>query len=170
MARADRWREDRSWRSTSYGSHRGHAKRFRRGALKLVMLKLLAELPRHGYDLIRAFREHGWSAGAGSIYPLLAFLESSGYVTSHQEGERRTYQVTEKGRTLLEDRAADVTAFFEAVSQAGEEPGDELQDALERLSGAVEQLAGQAKAETIARVRDLLDQTRKEIYTLLAQE
>ncbi|MHB8434120.1 MAG: PadR family transcriptional regulator [Candidatus Tyrphobacter sp.] len=167
MARADGWREDRFWRSTGY---RGHAKRFRRGALKLVMLKLLSELPRHGYDLIRAFREQGWSAGAGSVYPLLAFLESSGYVTSHQEGDRRTYQVTEKGRTLLEDRAADVASFFEAVSQSREEPGDELQDALERLGSAVEQLAGHAKDETIARARDLLDRTRKEIYTLLAQE
>jgi DNA-binding PadR family transcriptional regulator len=163
MGRAEMWGR--------YGRRR-HGRRLRRGVLKLAMLKLLAELPRHGYDLIRAFREQGWSAGPGSIYPLLSLLESAGYVTSHQEGDRRTYQVTEKGRTLLHDRADDVTAFFNAMAndEDEEEPVDQLQDALERLGGAVEQLAEVAKPETIARVKDMLERSRKEIYTLLAQE
>ncbi len=147
-----------------------HGRRFRRGILKFVILKLLSELPRHGYDLIRAFREHGWVAGPGSVYPLLSLLESAGYVTSRQDGERRTYEVTEKGRTLLGERAADIAAFFEAASQSKEEPVDQLEDALERLSAAVDQLSQSAKPETIARVREMLDRSRKEIYTLLAQE
>ncbi len=52
-------------------------RRFRRGILKFVLLKLLAELPRHGYDLMRAIREKGWGGGAGSIYPLLAGARGS---------------------------------------------------------------------------------------------
>ncbi len=133
------------------------------------MLKLLSELPRHGYDLMRAFREHGWTAGPGSVYPLLSFLESAGYVSSTQEGDRRTYHVTEKGHTLLQERAQDLSAFLEAAS-AEEEPVNDLEDALERLSDAVDQVASAAKPETVTRVREMLDRNRKEIYTLLAQE
>lgn len=165
------WDEDRYRRWDRYGKRReGHGRRFRRGLLKLAMLKFLEVLPRHGYDLMREFREHGWSAGPGSIYPLLGFLESEGYVTSRQEGDRRTYQVTEKGRTLLHDRADEVAAFFATVTNAQEEPADELQHALERLSSAIEQLAQNGKPESIARVKEMLDRTRKDIYTLLAQE
>lgn len=141
-----------------------------RGLLKFVLLKLLSELPRHGYDLMRVAREHGWAAGPGSVYPLLSFLESAGFVTSRQDGERRTYQITEKGRKLLEERASDIASFFSAATESEEEPVDELEDALERLSTAVEQLASHAKPETISRVREMLDRSRKEIYTLLSQE
>jgi DNA-binding PadR family transcriptional regulator len=162
-------------RNYSHWERRGprrerHRRHFRRGVLKFVMLKLLSELPRHGYDLMRAFREHGWIAGPGSIYPLLSFLESAGYVTSRQDGERRTYEITEKGRQLLEERSADVAAFFNAATESQEEPMDRLEDALERLTSAVEQLSSTAKPETIARVREMLERSRKEIYTLLAQE
>lgn len=163
MDRYARW--ERRWR------HRERqGRRLRRGTLKFVMLKLLSELPRHGYDLMRAFREYGWAAGPGSIYPLLNFLESAGYVTSRQEGDRRTYEITDKGREMLKERAADVAAFFRAASQSQEGPMDQLEDALERLNAAVEQLSENAKPETIARVREMLERSRKEIYTLLAQE
>ncbi len=56
-------------------------RRLRRGILKFALLKLLDELPRHGYDLIRAVREKGWGAGAGSVYPVLAALEAAGLST-----------------------------------------------------------------------------------------
>lgn len=141
-----------------------------RGVLKFVILKLLSELPRHGYDLMRVAREHGWAAGSGSIYPLLSFLESAGYVTSRQEGDRRTYEVTDKGREILHERAEDVAAFFTANARSEEEPMDQLEDALERLSAAVEQVGESAKPETVSRVREMLDRSRKEIYTILAQE
>ena len=58
-----------------------HARRFKRGILKFVLLKLLAAEPRHGYDLMREFRRKGWPSGAGSIYPLLAALEEEGLIS-----------------------------------------------------------------------------------------
>ena len=153
------------------GQRRGHGRKLRRGILKFILLKLVAELPRHGYDLIRAFREHGWGGGPGSVYPLLSFLEASGYVTSHDDGQRRTYEITEKGRKVLAERAADVAAFFGASGEEEEpEPTDELRDAVDRLIQAVTQLAPNSKPETVERVREMLDRTRKDIYTLLAQE
>jgi DNA-binding PadR family transcriptional regulator len=143
----------------------------RRGILKYVLLKLLTDLPRHGYDLIRAVREHGWAGGPGSIYPILGVLERAGYVESAEEDGRRTYKVTEKGKRLLQEHLEEIAGFFSEPDADDEpEPGDDLRDALMRLTKAVTQLGETSKPETIERVRDLLDRTRKEIYTLLAQE
>ena len=75
-----------------------------RGILKFVILKLLAEQPRHGYDLMR-FRAKGWAGGAGSVYPLLAALEAAGLIVGRDEGDRRIYEVTEKGRRHLGEHA-----------------------------------------------------------------
>jgi DNA-binding PadR family transcriptional regulator len=150
--------------------HRG--RRLKRGILKFALLKLLMEMPRHGYDLIRTFREKGWVAGAGSIYPLLAALEAAGLVEGRDEGERRTYQVTDKGRRLFEEHAGDLGRFFDDDDEDDEEndPRAELRDAAGRLMQSIGQLGPSSSPETIARVRELLDRTRKEIYTLLAQE
>jgi len=64
----------------AFGLHMGGRKRgrrFRRGILKFVILKLLAESARHGYDLMRVFAEKGWGSRPGSIYPILNALEPS---------------------------------------------------------------------------------------------
>jgi len=165
------------WRGpgwAEFGSRRhGHGRRFKRGILKFVLLRLLADESRHGYELIREFRRKGWAGGAGSIYPLLAALEEEGLIAGREEGERRTYEVTDKGRQRLSEHAHHFGAFFENDGEdedaRDDAPGD-LRDAAGRLMQAVAQLGPSSKAETIERVRDLLDRTRREIYTLLAQE
>ena len=110
----------------------------------------------------------GWS---GSIYPLLGSLEEDGLIVGRDEGDRRTYEVTEKGRLHLAERAGHIGAFFEEEGD-DEEPDARAgtRDAAGRLMQAVAQLGTGSKPETIERVRELLDRTRKEIYTLLAQE
>ncbi|HTU81903.1 MAG TPA: PadR family transcriptional regulator [Candidatus Acidoferrales bacterium] len=164
------------WAGFGFGIGRGRrfgGRRFKRGILKYVLLKLLAEEPRHGYDLIRAFRHKGWPGGAGSIYPILSSLEEQGFIAGHDEGDRRTYEVTEKGRKHLEEHAGHLEAFFDEEDEDGDEAQDartELREAAGRLMQAVAQLGAGSAPETVQRVRDLLDRTRKEIYTLLSQE
>ncbi len=160
------------WGEAFGGRRHRHARRFKRGILKFVLLKLVAEQSRHGYDLIREFRRKGWAGGAGSIYPLLAALEEEGLIVGRDEGERRTYGVTDKGRQHLSEHT-NFGAFFEDGGDDESAPEDAnvpLRDAAGRLMQALAQLGASSKPETIARVRDLLDQTRREIYTLLAQE
>lgn len=143
----------------------------RRGILKFILLKLLGEMPRHGYDLIRAVREKGWGGGAGSVYPLLAALEAAGLIAGRDQGERRIYDLTEKGRKLLEEHAADLGRFFEDDEEEG--PGDpraQMRESAARLMQAVAQLGYSSKPETIERVRELLDDARKQIYSVLADE
>ncbi|HEY2554300.1 MAG TPA: PadR family transcriptional regulator [Candidatus Cybelea sp.] len=147
-------------------------RRFRRGILKFALLKLLAEMPSHGYELIRVIREKGWGGGAGSVYPLLAALEAAGFISGREEGDRRIYELTEKGRKMLEERASDIGRFFEADEEE-EGTGDaraQMREAADRLMHAVSQMSYSSKPETVERVRELLDEGRKKIYEVLAQE
>ena len=145
----------------------------RRGILKFALLKLLDELPRHGYDLIRAVREKGWGAGAGSVYPLLAALESAGLIAGREEGDRRVYDITEKGRQVLGERAGDLERLLHEEREE-EESEDEslaqLRDCAGKLMRAISQLGPTTKPETIGQVCESLKEARKKIYELLAEE
>lgn len=148
----------------------GRRRRFKRGMLKYVVLKLLEAEERHGYDLMRHFSDQGWGRlAAGSLYPVLAALEQHGYIEGREEDGKRTYRITEKGRQRLRDVADDLAG--ELDEEEPEKPeGDGLHDALRRLSAAVSQAAGAAKPETSAQIIERLNATRKEIYMLLANE
>lgn len=151
-----------------FGRGLRHHRRFKRGILKYVVLKLLADQSRHGYDLIQIFRRRGWGGGPGSIYPLLASLEEEGLIAGRDDGDRRTYELTEKGRRHLDEAAGHVGEFFDDEGAAPDAAG-ELREAAGRLMQAI-QLGSSSKPETIGQMRDLLDRTRKEVYALLAQE
>jgi DNA-binding PadR family transcriptional regulator len=145
----------------------------KRGILKFAVLKLLEELPRHGYDLIRAVREKGWGAGAGSVYPLLAALEAAGLIAGREEGDRRIYELTEQGRRLLGEHAADLERLLnedDEDEEAENDTAEQLRDSVRRLMQAIWQLGPSSKPETIERVNELLKEARKKIYELLAEE
>jgi DNA-binding PadR family transcriptional regulator len=148
-------------------------RRLRRGILKFALLKLLDELPRHGYELIRAVREKGWGAGAGSVYPVLAALEAGGLIKGRDEGGRRVYEITSRGRELLGEHAVELERLLNGEDGGEEEmedAGSQLRDSAQRLMQAVSQLGPASKPKTVERARELLDETRKEIYQLLAEE
>ncbi len=167
-------REPSFWRRGETHHRRHGMRRLRRGVLKFAMLKLLAEIPRHGYDLMREFREKGWGGGAGSVYPLLAALEAAGLITGREEGERRIYEITEQGRQHLGEHAAELERFLNEDHDEEEKTGSDaaarLRDSMGRLMQSVSQLGPSSKPETIEVVRELLDKTRKEIYRLIAEE
>jgi DNA-binding PadR family transcriptional regulator len=76
------------------------------GDLKLLALALIAEQPRHGYELIKLIEEKTsdcYSPSPGVIYPTLTFLEEAGYVTAESEGAKKRYTITEDGRAYLEE-------------------------------------------------------------------
>jgi DNA-binding PadR family transcriptional regulator len=165
-------------RSDWWGRHeprhlRRGMRRMRRGVLKFALLKLLDELPRHGYDLIRAVREKGWGGGAGSVYPLLAALEAAGLIAGREEGDRRIYELTEQGRQLLGEHAPELERFLHDENddrETEDDPSTQLRESASRLIRAIWQLGPSSEAQTIERARELLDETRKEIYELLAKE
>ncbi len=76
------------------------------GDLRLIVLALLAEGPRHGYEIIKALEEKSsgvYSPSPGVVYPTLTYLEEVGYATSASEGAKKVYSITETGRKHLEE-------------------------------------------------------------------
>jgi len=76
------------------------------GDLKLLALALIAEQPRHGYEIIKLIEEKTsdcYSPSPGVVYPTLTFLEEAGYVTAESEGAKKRYTITEEGRAYLEE-------------------------------------------------------------------
>jgi DNA-binding PadR family transcriptional regulator len=76
------------------------------GDLKLLAIALIAEQPRHGYELIKLIEDKtrgAYSPSPGVVYPTLTFLEEAGYVTAEAEGAKKRYTITEEGRAYLEE-------------------------------------------------------------------
>lgn len=93
---------------------------FEQGDLRWVVLQLIAEQPRHGYELIKEIEERmggGYSPSPGVIYPTLTLLEELGYVTAAaSEGARKLYEATDEGRAQLAANKDSVSALFERMS------------------------------------------------------
>ncbi len=118
---------------------------FAHGRLRLYLLKLLDESPRHGYEVIRLLEErfHGlYAPSAGTVYPRLAKLEKEGLVEHSTEGGRKVYSITEAGRTELTSRQGD------------------LADLEVEIRDSVAQLAGAIREDVRDSAKDLRDELR----------
>src|SRR5690606_25024227 len=92
------------------------------GDLRLIALALIAEQPRHGYDIIRAIEErtHGsYAPSPGVVYPTLSYLEEAGFAVSAAEGNKRVYAITDEGRAHLVENRARVDAVIEGMERFG---------------------------------------------------
>jgi DNA-binding PadR family transcriptional regulator len=104
-----------------WGGRRGRRTRrmFESGELRLVLLKLIADEPRHGYDLIRAIEEltgGEYAPSPGVVYPTLTLLQDMGFIEEAPvEGARKPFQATVEGRSHLEERSDEVEALFERL-------------------------------------------------------
>jgi len=99
------WTGEEDWRP------RGRRRFFERGDLKYVILDLLAEKPRHGYEVIRALEERSggfYTPSPGSVYPTLQLLEDLGHVTATRQGDKKVYAITDAGRAFLDEHRAGV--------------------------------------------------------------
>lgn len=150
-----------------FWEHARHRGRMRRGLLPFLLLRMLAEGPRHGYDVMREFKARGhWRPGPGSIYPTLASLEAEGYVESREENGKRVYVITESGVEHLKQNAPHAEDAFTPERDDAMSP---VREAMQKLHAAVRQ-AAEGSEQTSARAIEILNAARKEIYTLLANE
>jgi len=93
------------------------------GDLRLLALALIAEQPRHGYEIIKVLEDKtaGWYAPSpGIVYPTLTYLEEAGYVTAQSEGAKKLYSITDEGRAYLDENREFVDAVLERLAAAGE--------------------------------------------------
>jgi DNA-binding PadR family transcriptional regulator len=93
------------------------------GDLQLIALALIAEQPRHGYEIIKVLEEKtsGWySPSPGIVYPTLTYLEEVGYVTAQPEGSKRLYTITAEGRGHLEANRDLADTVLDRLATIGE--------------------------------------------------
>ena len=93
------------------------------GDLRLLALSLIAEQPRHGYEIIKVLEEKtgGWySPSPGIVYPTLTYLEEAGYVTAQVEGAKKLYTITDEGRAYLDQNRDFVDAVLDRLSALSE--------------------------------------------------
>ena len=102
------------------GRFRGRV--FENGDLRFVILKLIAEKPRYGYEIIKAIEERlggSYAPSPGVVYPTLTLLEELGYVTvTTGDGTKKLHTITGEGTAALEANKASVDALFQRMEQA----------------------------------------------------
>jgi DNA-binding PadR family transcriptional regulator len=121
------------------------------GDLQLIVLALLKEKPRHGYDIIKELEERSsgiYTPSPGVVYPALTYLEEAGHATSETEGNKKLYRITgagtehlEKSRSIVDETLEQLTRFGQKMARvqkhfADEEAENDLDDASPRSSKA----------------------------------
>ena len=153
-------------------------RRQRRGDIKYALLELLAEQPRHGYEMIKELEQrYGgfYRPSPGSVYPTLQLLEDEGHLTSETIEGKRVYTITESGRQLVAERQQHHEdeggpARWRGFRRGGSGPElHEMRQGVMALLASVMELARHGTPEQVRAVAALLDSTRREIYAILSQ-
>jgi DNA-binding PadR family transcriptional regulator len=167
------------------GSGRGAWKRragriFEQGDLKYVILRLLAEKPRHGYEIIKELEERfsgAYAPSPGTVYPTLTMLEDLGYARAMpEEGGRKIYEITDAGRKHLEEHSATVDDIFERIARFVEgffdAPMADLKRSMAALGRATFFVASRSPndRERLNRISEILKHAAAEIEKLARDE
>ncbi|MGW1207673.1 helix-turn-helix transcriptional regulator [Streptomyces cyaneofuscatus] len=128
---------------------------FAHGRLRLYLLKLLDEAPRHGYEVIRLLEERFqglYAPSAGTVYPRLAKLEAEGLVTHATEGGRKVYSITDAGRAELAGRSGELAdlelEIRDSLAELAAEIRDDVRGAAGRLRSDMRAAASETRSET----------------------
>jgi DNA-binding PadR family transcriptional regulator len=143
------------------------------GDLRLLVLTLIGEKPRHGYDVIRAVEEKfagGYSPSPGAIYPLLTMLEEQDLIRSTPEGAKKLYSVTPEGEQFLKDNAAQIEGMLTridlaAAAYSSQSAPEHVWESWKTLKQAMNLPRGWS-AEEAERIRAILDKAAREIVNV----
>ena len=142
------------------------------GDLRLLLLALIGEKPRHGYDLIRVIEERfggAYAPSPGAVYPTLTMLEEQDYIRAEpSEGAKKQFAITPEGQAFLKENEAAVQGIFSridvtAAAYARHETPDAVREAVKTLKQAVVMRRGPWTAEEAARVQALIEKAAKDI-------
>ena len=143
---------------------------FDAGAMRYVVLQLIAEKPRHGYELIKELEQRsggGYSPSPGAIYPLLSMLLDMGHVSATPDGNKKLHTITPEGEAFLAENRQFVDAIVARMSDPAE-PRDDLRSIMHELKqAAILQARGTNHSpERIEQVRAILRQATADINAL----
>lgn len=177
-----RWRWDSDEAGEGGDEGRGSGRRQRRGRmfgtgeLRLAMLALIAEKPRHGYELIKEIEEMtggGYAPSPGAVYPTLQLLEDEGVIEEAEaEGAKKPFAATDKGRTELAERSDEVAALMKRLGRHAERAdtvrSPDLFRAMGNLANVLKNRAVSGKLDEAAinNIVDMIDEMAKRIERL----
>lgn len=171
---ASRWEEvDRTERSRRGGRAR---RMFDGGELRLVLLKLIADAPRHGYDLIReieALTGGAYAPSPGVVYPTLTLLDEMSLIEEQRsEGAKKRFAATDEGRKHLDDKRAEVDALIARLTELGAHRERSDRGPVRRAMGNLGQAVGNRAArgdftdDTLHDIAALIDEVAQKIERL----
>jgi DNA-binding PadR family transcriptional regulator len=158
------------------GGRHGRRRMFDRGELRLVLLKLIADQSRHGYDLIKAIEDMTggeYAPSPGVIYPTLQLMVDEGVIAElPDESSRKVFAATDAGREELAKEEALVSELLERLSSLGEErrssPHRQIHRAMENLRNSLrfQRQAGELVDEMVEQITDIIDEAARRIERL----
>jgi DNA-binding PadR family transcriptional regulator len=92
------------------------------GDLRLIILALLSEKPRHGYEIIKAIEDHSrgtYTPSPGMVYPALTYLEEMGHAVAEPDGNKKLYQITDAGTAYLAEHRRSADETLEGLARFG---------------------------------------------------
>ena len=149
---------------------------FQKGDLKYVILDLIKDKPRHGYEIIRILEErsHGFYAPSpGAVYPTLQLLEEMGYVELTQQNGKKVYSITDEGRQFLAERQQ----FAEGIkrhmrdwcSSKGSVEVSETVAEIGRLGRLIGRRFRKIDAEKMRQIREVISRAHGDIQAILEE-
>lgn len=142
-----------------------------RGEVRSAVLALLAERPMHGYQIIREIEERSsgsWKPSAGSVYPTLQLLADEGLIRAEESNGRKIYSLTEAGRE--EVAGADASSPWEPSGHTAAPGFAALPKAGVELAQAASQVGRTGSPEQVQQAVAVLDEARRRLYSILAQD
>ena len=144
-----------------------------RGDVRAAILALLREGPRNGYQIMSEIEERSggaWRPSPGAVYPALQQLADEGLIEAEESAGRRAFSLTDEGRRYVEENPEMAREAWESMTQdePGEVPGLFAQAA--RLGGTIVQVAHAGTPEQLHAAEELLEQTRRRMYQILAED
>lgn len=144
-----------------------------RGEVRAAVLALLAEQPMHGYQIIREIEERtggAWKPSAGSVYPTLQLLADEGLVSAEEANGRKTYSLTEAGQAEAAEAADSLPWSVAGSDRHDSHRFSALPKAGVDLAQAAAQVGRTGSPEQIQQAVTVLEDARRRIYSILAQE
>jgi len=151
----------------------GPHSRARRGDTRTAILRVLAEEPMHGYQIIQELSQRSggaWSPSAGSVYPTLALLADEGLIEGTETAGKKVFSLTAVGTAAVADLAEEPAPWDVAAASSDVSGLLGLRDAGGRLAAAVMQVGKSGDKADVDATIEILKSARKQVYALLAED
>ena len=146
--------------------------RMGRGDVRAAVIALLAEQPMHGYQIIREIEERSggsWKLSPGSVYPTLQLLADEGLIQAEESNGRKVYSLTDLGQAEAEAAGEKPAPWASSGPRESSGPGALAKAGMD-LAQAAASVGRIGTSEQVKQAVDVLDEARRRLYSILAQD